>query len=92
MSTSLRISPELQARIASVSERAGKSPHAFMLEALEQETARAERRARLIDDALEAEREALASGKGFPAEEVHAAMEARVRGSRRRLEAKRWRE
>jgi predicted transcriptional regulator len=89
MATSLKLSPQLKTRVATAARRAGKSPHAFMVEAIEQQVAQAEHRQRFIASALAAEKEALGTGRGFSADEVHAAMEARARSSRaRRLKAK----
>ena len=40
--TTLRIEDELKARVTAAAERAGKSPHAFMLEAIAQQVEQAE--------------------------------------------------
>lgn len=93
MATSLKLPPQLKTRVAAAAKGSGKSPHAFMVEAIEQQVAQVERRQRLIAEALAAESEALETGLGFNADEVHAAMEARARGGRaRRLKARPWRE
>lgn len=42
--TTLKLSDELKARISALAEADGKTPHAFMVDALEQQAARAERR------------------------------------------------
>jgi predicted transcriptional regulator len=42
--TTLKISEDLKARIAQLAAAEGKSPHAFMVEALEKQAERAERR------------------------------------------------
>jgi len=92
MATSIKLSPELKTRVAAASKRAGKSPHAFMLEAIEAQTAQAERRQRFVAEAIAAEREALATGMGFRAEEVHAFAEVLARGEKpKRPRAKSWR-
>jgi predicted transcriptional regulator len=92
MATSLKLPLQLKGRVVAVAKAAGKSPHAFMVEAIEQQVAQAERRQQFIAEALAAEKEALDTGQGFDADEVHAAMEARARGGRaRRLKAKPWR-
>jgi predicted transcriptional regulator len=92
MATSLKLPPQLKGRVVTVAKAAGKSPHAFMVDAIEQQVAQAERRQRFIAEALAAEKEALDTGQGFDADEVHAAMEARARGGRaRRLKARPWR-
>jgi len=42
--TTLKIPDDLKARLSALAEAEGKSPHAYMLEALEREARRAERR------------------------------------------------
>ena len=42
--TTLKIPDDLKARIAALAEAEGKSPHAYMIEALERQAERAERR------------------------------------------------
>jgi predicted transcriptional regulator len=93
MATSLKLPPQLKSRVVMAAKGAGKSPHAFMVEAIEQQVAQVERRQRFIEEALAAEREALETGKGFNADEVHEAMAARAQGGKtRRLKARPWRE
>lgn len=93
MPTSLKLPPQLKSRVEMVAKGAGKSPHAFMVEAIEQQVAQTERRQRFVEEALSAEKEALETGEGFNADEVHEAMAARARGSMtRRLKARPWRE
>ena len=46
--TTLKIPDELKARLAALAEAEGKSPHAYMLEALDREASRAERRQRYL--------------------------------------------
>lgn len=92
MAISLKLPPELKARVAAVAKGVGKSPHAFMLEAIEQQTEQQERRRRFVADALAAEEEVLRTGQAFEADEVHAALEARVRhGKAPRPKARAWR-
>lgn len=92
MSTSLKLSSRLKARVAAAAKKTGKSPHAFMLEAIEAQTVQTEERQRFIADALDAEAEALKTGAGYSAKEVHALMEARARGRRRQpLKVTSWR-
>jgi predicted transcriptional regulator len=92
VATSIKLPPKLKTRVAAASKRAGKSPHAFMLEAIEQQTGQAERWQRFVADALAAEKDALETGLGFPADEVHAFADARARGEKpKRPRAKSWR-
>ena len=55
--TTLKLPDELKARIAAAADSAGKSPHAFMVAALEAETRRAELRRDFVNSALKAEQE-----------------------------------
>jgi predicted transcriptional regulator len=92
MPTSLKLSPKLKARIAAVVKGTGQSPHAFMLEAIEQRTSEREKRKQFMADALEAEREFLKTGLYYDAREVHADLEARLQGKKPRpLKARSWR-
>ena len=92
MATSLKLPPQLKTRVASAAKEAGKSPHAFMVEAIERQVDQAERRRRLIEEALAAEQETLETGLAYNADEVHAAMAARARGAKApRLKARPWR-
>lgn len=50
--TTLKLPEDLKARIAAIAAQMGKSPHAFMIEALQRETELAERRQAFIRDAL----------------------------------------
>lgn len=91
--TSLKISDELKSRVAEVAHAKGVSPHAFMVEAIQQVTRQEEKRERFVADALEARQEALESGEGFAADEVHAYLKSRLKkGSASAPEAKRWRD
>ena len=78
--TTIRIEDELKARIAAAAKRAGKTAHAFILDAIAQTVEQAE-----LDD--EAHRVAdrrwakiLASGDTVPWEETKAYLAARARG------------
>ncbi|HYV46760.1 MAG TPA: hypothetical protein VFA20_17975 [Myxococcaceae bacterium] len=93
MATSLKLPDQLKERITKVVKGTDKSPHAFMVEAIEQATERAELRKRFVADALRAERETLRTGLAYDADDVHAYIKARVRGRRvARPKAKPWRE
>jgi predicted transcriptional regulator len=93
MATSLKLSPKLKARIAKVVKGTDKSPHAFMLEAIEHETERAELRKRFMADALKAEKEYERTGLAYDADEVHAYVKALARGHKATPpKAKLWRD
>jgi predicted transcriptional regulator len=90
--TSLKLPEKLKERVAEVVADSDKSAHAFMIEAIERQTALAEARKRFINDALAAEQTMLRSGKGYRAEEVHRYMLAKASGKQSvRPKAKTWR-
>ncbi len=90
--TSLKLPGALKSRVTAVAEAAGKTPHAFMIDAIEQETTRAERHDAFVAEALRAERELNRTGLHFAAEDVFRYMTARAGGkSVKRPRPKRWR-
>lgn len=80
--TTLKLSDELRKRVAAAVQGTGQSAHAFMVEAIERQTALAEQRRGFVADALAARDEAVRSGLGYPVREVHRYMEARARGEK----------
>jgi predicted transcriptional regulator len=92
MATTLKLSPELKDRVKAVTEGTGKSPHAFMVEAIEQETRRAELRKEFVADALKARAHALRTGMAYTLEDIKSYYAARAAGKpARRPRLKRWR-
>ena len=90
--TTIKLPAELKERIAAVIEGTPKSMHAFMLEAIEQQTILAEQRKAFVESALAARNRALETGMGYAAKDVHRYMSARAQGKRAaRPKAKRWR-
>jgi len=82
--TTIRIDDDLKARVAAAAERAGKTAHAFILDAIAQTVEQAE-----LDDAFHRVADArwakiLATGKTVPWREAKAWIEARSRGERPR--------
>ncbi|OZA10741.1 MAG: hypothetical protein B7X94_06120 [Hydrogenophilales bacterium 17-62-8] len=71
VSTTLKLPEPLKSRIAPLAEAAGKSPHAWMIEALEERVVQSEAYAAFIADALEADREMSETGEGYAMEDVH---------------------
>ena len=69
--TTLKLPEELKSRIASLAESAGKTPHAFMVEALEAETQRSELRRNFVRTALKAEQEVATYGEVYAMDAVH---------------------
>lgn len=80
--TTLKISEELKARISNIAAHNQKSPHAFMLEALERETRREELRRSFTEDALAAERELLETGIYYDGDEVLSYLEQKLQGKK----------
>lgn len=90
--TTIKLPDELKRRIADVVADSGTSVHAFMLDAIEQQTRLAELRKQFVADARAAEVEALDSGVAFSAADVHAYVRGLAAGSRvARPKAKPWR-
>lgn len=82
--TTIRIEDDLKARVAAAAQRAGKTAHAFILDALAQTVEQLERDDDFhrVADARWAK--ALATGKTVPWDDAKAYLEARSRGERRR--------
>ncbi len=78
--TTLKLSDELRARIASAAQQTGKTAHAFMVEALELQTELAERRSAFVADALLARGEVARYGLVVDADEVFDYLKARAEG------------
>ncbi len=78
--TTLKLPEELKARIASAAQASNKSPHAFMIEALEAQARLAEMRQSFIDDAITSTTEVDAGGALYALEDVHAYILARTSG------------
>ena len=89
--TSLKLSEELKQRAVAAAERQGVSPHAFMVQAIEQAATAAEKRASFVGAAQAAREQMLSSGVGYDASEVHAYLKGRVAGDKAaRPKAKPW--
>lgn len=71
VTTTLKLPEPLKSRIAPLAEAAGKSPHAWMIEALEERVAQSEAYAAFFAGALEADREMTETGEGYAMEDVH---------------------
>jgi len=90
--TSLKLPDALKQRAAEAAQRQGISPHAFMVQAIEQAAAQAEQRAAFVAEALAAREQVLASGEGYEASDVHAWLQARVADRQaEKPQAKPWR-
>jgi predicted transcriptional regulator len=80
--TTLKLPEELKARIASAAQKAGKTSHAFMIEALAAHTALAERRMEFLASAYAAEQEVAEYGLVYDADEVFSYLRDKVAGKR----------
>ena len=78
--TTLKLPEKLKARIAAAAQATGKSPHAFMIEALEAQARLAEMRQSFINDAIASAAEVDAGGALYAMEEVQAYILARTAG------------
>lgn len=78
--TTLKLPDELKQRVAAAAAAAGKSPHAFMIEAIESQTQLAERRHAFIESALVAEEEVAQYGLVYDGDEVLSYLKARLEG------------
>ncbi len=79
--TSLKLPDDLKARAALAAKARGVSAHAFMLDAIRELTTATEQRARFVADAHAARQQALTSGLGYAADDVHQYLRDKVAGS-----------
>lgn len=90
--TSLKLPEELKQRAVSAAQKQGMTPHAFMVQAIEQAATMAEQRAAFVAQAKAAHAAMLKSGKGHDADEVHAYLRSRAAGKKAaKPKAKPWR-
>ena len=90
--TSLKLPDALKQRAAQAAQRQGISPHAFMVQAIEQAATLAEQRAGFVAEALGAREQMLTTGEGYDAADVHDWLKARVTDRKAaRPQAKPWR-
>ena len=69
--TSLKLTDEIKKKVANSAQKQGLSPHAFMVQAIEQAVAATERQGKFLLDAKNARAETLRTGQGYDATEVH---------------------
>lgn len=90
--TSLKVPRKLKSRIEQLSRRSGESAHAFMLRALEGHVEAEERYQAFLLEGVRADEAMQRSGLGYAAGDVHAYLEAKIRGrTARRPKPVRWR-
>lgn len=82
--TTLKLPAQLKARIGPLARLSGKSPHAWMLDALHKEAELSEAREQFITEALEAAQGIDEGEPVFSMEDVHAFVRARAKGERTR--------
>lgn len=80
MPVSLRVPPDVSKRIARLVASRKTSPHAFMLDAIQEKLEAEEQEAAFLAEAERRLARMKQSGKGIPADEVFTFLEARVRG------------
>lgn len=79
--TTIRLPDELKARVARAAERAGTTPHNFILEAIAAKTEEQERRAEFHALGEERYAEFLRTGKSIPWDEVRQYLLQRLAGN-----------
>ncbi len=90
--TSLKLPEDLKQLAVAAAKRLGVTPHAFMVEAIRAAATNAERRGRFVADAVASREQAVESGQGYAAEEVHAYLRDRAQGRpATKPKAKSWR-
>jgi predicted transcriptional regulator len=87
--TTIRIEDDLKARVAAAAERAGKTAHAFIVEAIQQTVEQVEVDAEFHRVADERWAKLLATGKTVAWGDARAYLEARAQGRRPRKPAAR---
>ena len=90
--TSLKLPEDLKQLALSAAKHQGITPHAFMVDAIRAAATAARQRAEFVSEAVAAQAEALKSGKGYAAAEVHAYLHYHAQGKAApRPKAKVWR-
>ena len=89
--TTLKLPDNLKKRIAPLAESAGKTAHAWMVEAIETQATLAEKRTAFVADARAAEAEVERTGKVYAFDDVHRYMRALASGKKaRRPNSVKW--
>ena len=78
--TSLKLPDALKERIAKIAESTGKTPHAFMVDAILEQAERVEEDHAFMAQALAAKKHYDETGIGYDADEVHAYLRAKIQG------------
>jgi len=80
--TTIRLPQDLKEHLARAAERAGTTPHGFILEAIAEKTDLEERRSDFLDTAEQRYADIVTSGKTVPWSEMRRYLERRLAGSR----------
>jgi len=80
--TTIRLPPELRARLQALSEQTGRSAHSLIIEAVEKHADYEERLQALVREAIATEKRIEESGEVYRAEDVHAWMQRLAKGER----------
>jgi predicted DNA-binding protein len=78
--TTIRLPPELRARLAALARQTGRSVHSLIVEGVERYAAYEERLRELIKEARDADDEIERIGEVYRADDVHAWLERLTRG------------
>jgi predicted transcriptional regulator len=78
--TSLKLPDELKLRVNALAAQAKKSPHAYMVDLIVEETARAEKRQAFIQSALEAKKDFDETRMAYDGDEVMHYYRAKIQG------------
>jgi len=78
--TTLKVPRALKARIVRLAKKKGRTPHGFMLDALERQTTRDEKMEDFLREARAAGKEVEAGGDVFAADDVHDWLDRLARG------------
>ena len=78
--TSLKLPDSLKERIAQLATATGKTPHAFMVEAISEQTERVEEDRAFMARAEQSLKHYQKTGIGYDADEVHAYLRAKIHG------------
>lgn len=69
--TSIKLPPELKARVAALARKTGRSAHSLIVEAVERQTAAEERMEAFVAAALAADADIERTGEVYRADDVH---------------------
>lgn len=92
MATSIKLSEDLKSRVARVVKGTDQSAHSFMVEAIRQETERAEKRRQFVADAYAALADFERDGMGYALSEITTHYRAKLQGRKsRKPKLRSWR-